>query len=100
MIASSENDAKIEAQIQQVAQRLREERRKANVSQMELSFMAGLSQNQVNCIETGKRNPNLYTVLKICSALQITPEILFKANTTEERKTARETVIDLVTKYM
>lgn len=35
--------------------RLKEERQKANMSQIELSFAAGLSQNQVNCIEGGKK---------------------------------------------
>jgi transcriptional regulator with XRE-family HTH domain len=94
-----ENMADIEAQIHQVAARLREEREKARISQMDLSFLAGLSQNQVNYIETGKRTPNLFTVLKICNALHISPSILF-SSAEEERQRARETVISLVSKYM
>jgi transcriptional regulator with XRE-family HTH domain len=42
-------------QIKHVSQRLREEREKLRISQMDLSFKAGLSQNQVNYIETGNR---------------------------------------------
>jgi transcriptional regulator with XRE-family HTH domain len=93
------NEVEIEAQIRQIAQRLREEREKVRISQMDLSFLAGLSQNQVNYIETGKRTPNLYTLIKICHALNINPAILFEAGN-EERQRARETVMNLVSKYM
>ena len=93
------NRAVIKAQIRQIAERLREEREKLRISQMDLSFKAGLSQNQVNYIETGKRTPNLYTVLSICNALQISPAVLFEQQDAE-RKKARETVIHLVSRFM
>ena len=89
----------ITAQIRHIAKRLREEREKQRISQMDLSFKAGLSQNQVNYIEMGKRTPNLYTVLSICKALQINPGILFETETTEKQE-ARETVIKLVSRFM
>jgi len=89
----------ITAQIKHIAKRLRDEREKMRISQMDLSFDAGLSQNQVNYIETGKRTPNLYTLLSICNALQINPAILFEEND-KERKEARETVIMLVSRFM
>lgn len=69
------------------------------MSQIELSFAAGLSQNQVNCIESGRNIPNLYTLIKICAALKIRPEILFSA-TQEEREKARNEIISLVKKYV
>jgi transcriptional regulator with XRE-family HTH domain len=94
-----EDTAEIEAQIKRIASRLREEREKVRISQMDLSFLAGLSQNQVFCIETGKRTPNLYTLLKICHALNINPAILFDPPD-EERRRARETIISLVSKYV
>jgi len=93
------NKGKITAQISHIAERLREEREKLRISQMDLSFKAGLSQNQVNYIETGKRTPNLYTILSICDALQISPAVLFEQQDTE-RKEARETVINLVSRFM
>jgi transcriptional regulator with XRE-family HTH domain len=99
MTKPDENEVEIEAQIRRIAQRLREEREKARISQMDLSFLAGLSQNQVNYIETGKRTPNLYTLIKICQALNINPAVLFEVGN-EERQQARETVINLVSKYM
>jgi transcriptional regulator with XRE-family HTH domain len=93
------NNGKITEQISHIAERLREEREKLRVSQMDLSFEAGLSQNQVNYIETGKRTPNLYTILSICNALQINPSVLFEQQDAE-KKEARETVINLVSRFM
>jgi transcriptional regulator with XRE-family HTH domain len=94
-----ENKTEIIAQLEHIAERLREEREKFKISQMDLSLKAGLSQNQVNYIETGKRTPNLYTLLSICNALQINPAALFEKQDAE-RKEARETVINLVSRFM
>jgi transcriptional regulator with XRE-family HTH domain len=94
-----ESKAEITAQIKYIAERLREEREKLRISQMDLSFKSGLSQNQVNYIETGKRTPNLYTLLSICNALRISPAVLFKPEEAE-RKEARETIIQLVSRFM
>jgi len=96
---NSHSKEEIIIQIRHIAQRLREEREKQRISQMELSFKAGLSQNQVNYIETGKRAPNLYTVLSICKALEISPVVLFESDD-KERKEARETMIRLVSQFM
>ena len=86
-------------QLDFVLGRLKEERQKANMSQMELSFAAGLSQNQVNCIESGRNIPNLYTLIKLCAALNIRPEILF-SSTNNEREKIRNEIISLVKKYL
>ena len=86
-------------QVNFVLSRLKEERQKANMSQIELSFAAGLSQNQVNCIESGRNIPNLYTLIKICNALKIRPEILF-STPNEEREKARNEIISLIKKYV
>jgi transcriptional regulator with XRE-family HTH domain len=94
-----ENEAEIADQIRHISQRLREEREKLRISQMELSFKAGLSQNQVNYIETGKRTPTFYTLLRICQALQINPAVLFKPENIG-RKEARETIIGLLSQFM
>ncbi|MDR2095716.1 MAG: helix-turn-helix domain-containing protein [Treponema sp.] len=95
----AEDTVEIEAQIKRIAVRLREEREKIRISQIDLSFLAGLSQNQVFCIETGRRIPNLYTLFKICSALNINPAVLFETPD-EERRQARDTIINLVSKYI
>lgn len=87
-------------QLHFILSRIKEERVKANMSQIELSFAAGLSQNQVNCIEAGRNIPNLYTLLKICDALNIRPEILFTTHTDTERDEAKNQIIALVRKYL
>ncbi|GEM_PF-1049112 len=84
-------------QLDFVLSRLKEERQKANMSQIELSFAAGLSQNQVNCIESGRNIPNLYTLIKLCDALKIRPEVLF-SQTDSEREQIRDEIIALVKK--
>ncbi|MBR2461867.1 MAG: helix-turn-helix transcriptional regulator [Spirochaetaceae bacterium] len=87
-------------QLHFILSRIKEERVKANMSQIELSFAAGLSQNQVNCIETGRNIPNLYTLLKICGALNIRPAALFTTHTDTERDEAKNQIIALVRKYL
>ena len=92
-------ETEYQKQIDFVITRLKEEREKAHLSQIELSFAAGLSQNQVNCIETGRNIPNLYTIIRLCNALHIKPESLFSVQD-EERKRAAQTIIELVKKYV
>jgi transcriptional regulator with XRE-family HTH domain len=94
-----DSDTEFEAQVKRIVSRIKEEREKARLSQMDLSFMAGLSQNLINYIENGRRTPNLCTILKICKALQIEPSSLF-ADSDTERAAARETIINLVKKYV
>jgi len=94
-----EHEGEISAQIKLIAQRIREEREKQGISQMDLSLKAGLSQNQVNYIETGKRTPNLNTILSICKILKINPAVLFEPCNTE-RQQVRDTIIRLVSKYL
>ena len=89
----------IENQEKQVLQRLKEAREKAQHSQLELSYRSGVSQNMITYIETGKRTPTLTTLLKLCNALNITPAILF-ADSSEDIKSAKATVIDLINRYM
>ena len=94
-----EQKGEINTQIKHIVNRLREEREKQRISQMDLSFQAGLSQNLVNYIETGKRTPNLYSLLSICNALQISPAALFEPEN-NEREEARETIVRLVSRFM
>ena len=92
-------EEKCKKQLEFVLSRIKEERIKANLSQIELSFAAGLSQNQINCIETGRNIPNLYTLIKICDALNIKPESLF-LSPDKEREDARNQIIALVKKFI
>lgn len=90
-------DKEYEKQVKFVLGRIKEERQKANMSQIELSFEAGLSQNQINCIESGKNVPNLLTLIKICDALNIRPETLF-VTPDSQREKLRTEIITLIKK--
>ena len=89
----------LEDQEKQVLKRLKEARENAQLSQLELSYRSGVSQNMITYIETGKRTPTLTTLLKLCNALNITPAVLF-ADSSSDVKTAKATVIELVNRYM
>jgi len=82
-----------------VISRLRKEREKAGLSQLELALRADISQNMINYIETGKRTPSLDTLLKICHALNINPAVLF-SDTEEEKAEAKKQVLDMIQRWM
>ena len=82
-----------------VINRLRKEREKAGLSQLELALRAEISQNMINYIETGKRTPSLDTLLKICNAMNINPSILF-SDTEEEKEEAKRQVLDIIQRWM
>jgi transcriptional regulator with XRE-family HTH domain len=54
-----------------VAELLRRERERQNVSMTRLAEMSGLSQGMISLIEHEQRNPSLDTLLRICHALKI-----------------------------
>ncbi|MBQ9207478.1 MAG: helix-turn-helix transcriptional regulator [Treponema sp.] len=90
---------RLEEQEKYVYDRLRQEREKLHLSQLELSFEAGVSQNMVAYIEKGKRTPSLTTLLKLCNAMKIDPSILFLKHD-EEKERAKQTVLEIIQKYM
>ena len=56
---------------------LQEERKAKKISQEKFAKLTGLDRTFISLIENGKRNPTLITILKICSALKISPSKLF-----------------------
>jgi len=86
-------------QEQQVITRLKRLRGDAQLSQLELSYRSGVSQNMITYIETGKRTPSLSTLLKLCKALNINPAVLF-VDTDEEKKHAKQEIIELIQRYI
>lgn len=79
--------------------RLIEERKKSNLSQLDLALSADLSKNLVNLIETGKRSPTLRTVFKLCDALSINPGELF-IERPEEKNEIKEEITKLINCYL
>ena len=90
---------KIESIEKLVIKRLKYFRESQNISQLELSFMSGISQNMITYIETGKRVPTLKTVIKLCNALKISPCKLFEDDD-EEREKAKQEIIKTIQRYM
>ncbi len=89
----------IEEQEKFVCMRLRLERESRNLSQLDLSYESGVSQNMITYIETVKRTPSLSTVHKLCNALKIAPSVLFLKNDGEKER-AKQTVLEIIQKYM
>jgi transcriptional regulator with XRE-family HTH domain len=56
---------------------LQEERKAKKISQEKLANLTGLDRSFISLIENGKRSPTFSTILKICSALEISPSELF-----------------------
>lgn len=90
MSMSSEQEDKI-------LQRLKKAREEAKLSQLELSYRSGVSQNMITYIETGKSSPTLTTLLKLTDALNINPAELF-IQPEEERNDIKDEIIKLVKK--
>lgn len=51
--------------------KLKLERNKRNLSQMDLAMLAGIDKNTIWKIETGRVSPNINTLIKIAEAFQM-----------------------------
>lgn len=58
-------------------QKIREARRKKNISQGELAKQVGVARQTINMVESGEYNPTLALCIKICTALDCTLDDLF-----------------------
>jgi len=76
----------------QVCRSLRTERKRQNLSQVDFSIRADVSQN-MTYIETGKRICSIITLLRLCDGLGISPAVLFDGQ--EKRSRAKEGIIRL-----
>lgn len=85
----------LEEQEKAILARLKEERESRKLSQLDLAYISGVSQNMITYIENGKRTPSLRTVLKLCDALQINPSVLF-AESNEEKETLKNELIKMI----
>lgn len=83
-----------------ICDRLREERKNKKLSQLDLSYASGVSQNMITYIETGKRVPSLSTILKLCDALKIEPASIFPTTQAADKESAKRTVLELIKRFM
>jgi transcriptional regulator with XRE-family HTH domain len=61
---------------QRFAVNLRKARQKREISQEELGFRCQLHRTEISLLERGGREPRLGTIIKLASALDVTPEEL------------------------
>jgi transcriptional regulator with XRE-family HTH domain len=59
------------------AEKLKELRKKRNLSQYKLSKKSGISQSFISAIEPGKKSPTISTLDKICDSLGISIQDFF-----------------------
>ena len=57
---------------------LRELREARDLSQTQLSDLAGLNRNYVGDVERGRRNPCLDNIIRLAEALNVAPAELFR----------------------
>lgn len=82
-----------------VITRLKKIREQKQLSQLELSYRSGVSQNMIAYIESRKRTPTLTTLIKLCTALNVNPAVLFE-DEKKERDEVKKQVLDLISRYM
>jgi transcriptional regulator with XRE-family HTH domain len=74
----------------QVADLLRQERERQNVSMTRLAELSGLSQGMISLVEHEHRNPSLDTLLRICHALKIELSTVMNQAERNARKTDKK----------
>ena len=50
--------------------RVKQIRKASGLTQNDLAFLSGISQNSISSLETGQYSPTAFNALKICNALQ------------------------------
>ena len=70
------------------------------MSQLELSLRANLSQSFLACVESGKKQPSVMTLLRIANALKVNPAQFFSEEEnaasffSEEEEAARREIAE------
>ncbi len=55
---------------------LKSKRQSINLSQEQLGLKSRLSRSYISDLEMGKKDPSLFTIFKLASALQLKPSVL------------------------
>jgi len=89
----------IDHQVKTVVNRMRVIRIEKGLSQLELANMAGLSQSFYSSIESHKKIPTLKTLIRIASALQVTPGAFFQ-DSDPTKEEIKENVIRYIREHL
>ena len=86
----------VETQLKGVVERIRIIRMRKSMSQLELSLQANLSQSFLACVESGKKQPSVMTLLRIANALKVSPALFFSDEENASREDVKDRIIELV----
>lgn len=64
----------------ELGRRIAKRRKQNNLKQNALADILNISNNYLSSIECGKENPSLEILVRICNALQVTPDYLLMGN--------------------
>lgn len=92
-------DIDINAEVRKVAERIQTMRQRRNMSQMDLSLEAGISQSFLAMIESSRKVPTITTVFKIAKALNVRPSSLLE-DADIDREQKKQEIIDLIQKEL
>lgn len=92
----------VEKSVSAIIDRLKNLRESKKMSQLELSLASGVSQTMISQIESRQRTPTLVTFLKLCDALDVSPEILLgnALKDDDERRRDKEKALSIIEKWM
>ena len=86
----------VQKQLQYVIGRIKEIRAQKSISQLELSVKSNLSQSFLASVETGKKHPSVLTLLRIATALEVSPKNFFAENKDAPKDEIKDAIINLV----
>ena len=76
--------------------RIREIRKEKSISQLELSTKSNMSQSFLASVERGKKQPSVLTLLRIASALEVSPRTFFPETGPRPKDEIKDIIIGLV----
>ena len=83
-------------QLQFVVGKIKEIRIKKSVSQLDLSVKSNLSQSFLASVESGKKQPSVMTLLRIASALNVSPKAFFPESENKSKEEIKDIINNLV----
>ena len=84
-------------QLEYIIAKIKSIRIKKGISQMELSLRSNMSQSFIANIEKGKKQPSVFTLLKIAAALEVNPQDFFPESfVSDTKKQTKEKIHKLI----
>jgi transcriptional regulator with XRE-family HTH domain len=86
----------MDSQLRFVVDKIKEIRKRKSVTQFELSINSNLSQSFLASLEKGKKQPSVLTLIRIASALNVSPRDFFPEPATNSKEETKNLIFKLV----